>query len=40
VTYVDEGILRVIDRKEIDAKNLPYEPLGPTHSFLRKDASR
>lgn len=38
VTYVDEGILRVIDRKEIDAKNLPYEPLGPAHSFLRKDA--
>jgi hypothetical protein len=38
VTYVDEGILRVIDRKEIDAKNLPYEPLGPTHSFFRKDA--
>jgi hypothetical protein len=38
VTYVDEGILRVIDRKEVDPKSLPYEPLGPAHSFLRKDA--
>jgi uncharacterized protein len=38
VTYLDEGILRVIDRKEVDPKSLPYEPLGPAHSFLRKDA--
>ena len=48
VTYLDEGILRVIDRKEIDRKeedrrevdpkSLLYETLGPTHSFLRKDA--
>jgi putative CocE/NonD family hydrolase len=38
VTYVDEGILRVIDRKEVDPKTLPYAPLGPAHSFLRKDA--
>jgi putative CocE/NonD family hydrolase len=38
VTYLDEGILRVIDRKEVDPKTLPYEPLGPAHSFLRKDA--
>jgi hypothetical protein len=38
VTYVDEGILRMIDRKEVDPKSLPYEPLGPAHSFLRKDA--
>ena len=48
VTYVDEGILRAVDRKEIDRKEidrkevdpnrLPYEPLGPAHSFLRKDA--
>lgn len=38
VTYVDEGILRLIDRKEVDPKTLPYEPLGPAHSFLRKDA--
>jgi uncharacterized protein len=38
VTYVDEGILRVIDRREVDPKSLPFEPLGPAHSFLRKDA--
>jgi uncharacterized protein len=38
VTYVDEGILRLIDRKEVDPKTLPYQPLGPPHSFLRKDA--
>jgi putative CocE/NonD family hydrolase len=38
VTYVDEGILRVIDRKEVDPNNLPYQPSGPVHSFLRKDA--
>jgi putative CocE/NonD family hydrolase len=38
VTYLDEGIFRVIDRKEVDPKSLPYEPLGPAHSFLRKDA--
>jgi len=38
VTYLDEGILRLIDRKEVDPKSLPYEPLGPAHSFTRKDA--
>jgi len=38
VTYVDEGVLRLIDRKEADPKILSYEPLGPAHSFLRKDA--
>jgi len=38
VTYVDEGILRLIDRKEVDRKILAYEPLGPAHSFLRNDA--
>jgi uncharacterized protein len=38
VTYVDEGVLRLIDRKEVDPKTLPYQPLGPAHSFLRKDA--
>ncbi|MFZ0138408.1 MAG: CocE/NonD family hydrolase [Candidatus Sulfotelmatobacter sp.] len=38
VTYVDEGILRMVDRKEVDPKSLPYVPLGPAHSFLRKDA--
>ncbi|MGA7711481.1 MAG: CocE/NonD family hydrolase [Rhizomicrobium sp.] len=38
VTYLDEGVLRMIDRKEVDAKSLPYQPLGPAHSFLRADA--
>ena len=38
VTYLDEGIFRVINRKEVDLKSLPYEPLGPAHSFLRTDA--
>jgi putative CocE/NonD family hydrolase len=38
VTYVNEGSLRLIDRKEVDPKSLTYEPLGPAHSFLRKDA--
>jgi hypothetical protein len=38
VTYLDEGAFRVIDRKEADPRSLPYEPLGPAHSFLREDA--
>jgi hypothetical protein len=38
VTYVDEGVFRVINRKEVDPKTLPYVPLGPAHSFLRADA--
>jgi uncharacterized protein len=38
VTYLDEGILRLLERKEVDPKSLPYVPLGPAHSFLRKDA--
>ncbi len=38
VTYLDEGVFRVIHRKEMDPANLPYEPLGPAHSFLRADA--
>ncbi|MGA9308571.1 MAG: CocE/NonD family hydrolase, partial [Candidatus Sulfotelmatobacter sp.] len=38
VTYLDEGVFRVIDRKEVDPKSLPYQPLGPAHSFLRKNA--
>ena len=38
VTYLDEGIFRVIDRKEADPRKLLYEPLGPPHSFLRGDA--
>ena len=38
VTRVDEGVFRIINRKEVDPKRLPYEPIGPAHSFLRKDA--
>jgi uncharacterized protein len=38
VTYVDEGVFRVIHRKEVDRKTLPHEALGPAHSFLRQDA--
>ncbi|MBV9481396.1 MAG: CocE/NonD family hydrolase [Acidobacteria bacterium] len=38
VTYLDEGILRVIHRKEVDPRSLPYELLGPAHSFQRADA--
>jgi putative CocE/NonD family hydrolase len=38
VTYLDEGVFRMIDRKEVDAGTLPFEPLGPAHSFLRSDA--
>jgi hypothetical protein len=38
VTYVDEGVFRVIHRKEVDPRSLPYQPLGPAHSFLRADA--
>jgi putative CocE/NonD family hydrolase len=38
VTYIDEGVLRLVDRKEVDPRILPYVPLGPAHSFLRKDA--
>ena len=37
VTYVDEGVLRLINRKEVDPKSLPYPPLGPAHSLLRAD---
>lgn len=38
VTYLDEGMLRVIHRKEVDPATLPYVPIGPAHSFLREDA--
>lgn len=38
VTYLDEGLLRVIHRQEADPASLPYVPLGPAHSFLRRDA--
>lgn len=38
VTYIDEGVFRVIHRKEADRGSLPYESLGPAHSFRRDDA--
>jgi uncharacterized protein len=38
VTYIDEGVFRVIHRKEADPRSLPYESLGPAHSFRREDA--
>ena len=38
VTYIDEGVFRVIHRKETDPRSLPYESLGPAHSFRREDA--
>ena len=37
-TYIDEGVFRVIHRKETDPRSLPYESLGPAHSFRREDA--
>jgi len=37
VTYITEGIIRVINRKAAKGP-LPYTPLGPQHSFLRADA--
>jgi putative CocE/NonD family hydrolase len=37
VTYLDEGVMRLTDRKEVDPATLPYTPLGPAHSFLRSD---
>lgn len=39
VTYLDEGVFRVIHRKETDPRSLPYESLGPAHSFRREDAA-
>ena len=38
VTYVDEGIFRIVNRREVDPKTLPYPPHGPAHSYLRGDA--
>jgi len=38
VTYLTEGVFRLIDRKTTKAP-LPYEPLGPRHSYLRSDAA-
>lgn len=38
VTYLTEGILRLINRNTTQTP-LPYEPLGPRHSYLRSDAT-
>jgi uncharacterized protein len=38
VSYLDEGVFRAIHRKEVDPASLPFTPLGPAHSFLRRDA--
>ncbi|HEY1471612.1 MAG TPA: CocE/NonD family hydrolase [Candidatus Acidoferrum sp.] len=40
VTYLDEGLLRILDRKEVDPHSLPFIPAGPAHSYLRADAAR
>jgi hypothetical protein len=37
VTYLTEGVFRLINRIRTNAP-LPYEPLGPRHSYLRSDA--
>jgi putative CocE/NonD family hydrolase len=37
VTYLTEGVFRLINRKIVTTP-LPYEPLGPRHSYLRSDA--
>ena len=38
VTYLDEGVFRMIHRREVAPETLPYPPLGPAHSYLRRDA--
>lgn len=37
VTYLTEGVFRPLHRK-LATGALPYEPLGPRHSFMRADA--
>jgi putative CocE/NonD family hydrolase len=39
VTYLTEGLLRVVHRKVRDASDAPFVPLGIYHSFLRADAA-
>jgi putative CocE/NonD family hydrolase len=39
VTYLDEGVFRLLHRREVDPATLPYAPLGPAHSFRRADAA-
>jgi uncharacterized protein len=38
VTYLDEGIFRIVDRKIPDPKTMPFKVFGPAHSLLRADA--
>ena len=38
VTYVTEGLIRAINRKIADPKDLPYDPGPAPHSFNRSDA--
>jgi putative CocE/NonD family hydrolase len=38
VTYLDEGELRAVNRKEMDVHERPYQSLGPSHSNFRRDA--
>ncbi|ORY25562.1 galactose-binding domain-like protein [Naematelia encephala] len=38
VTYLTEGLIRVIHRKTVDPKALPYDPGPAPHSFERSDA--
>ncbi|UCF06295.1 MAG: CocE/NonD family hydrolase [bacterium] len=39
VTYLTEGLLRAIHRKERDPSEAPFVPLGIYHTFRRKDAA-
>jgi uncharacterized protein len=38
VTYLDEGELRAVNRKQVDAQDHPYDSLGPASSSSRRDA--
>jgi putative CocE/NonD family hydrolase len=39
VTYLTEGLLRAIHRKEKDPSEAPFVPLGVYHTFRREDAA-
>lgn len=38
VTYLDEGQLRAISRKQVDVRERPYNSLGPASGNFRRDA--
>jgi uncharacterized protein len=38
VTYLDEGMFRVVNRKIADPKEMPVHVIGPAHSLLRADS--